>query len=81
MLLRAWATPLRPSVQARRIETNQIDSTRSTLLAPSYIHPKAMITDVQLAALSNWLGSIGVVLIVVYHVSSPTCGGFEGNKC
>lgn len=28
-----------------------------------------MITDVQLAALSNWLGSIGVILIVVYHVS------------
>ena len=28
-----------------------------------------MITDVQLAALSNWLGSIGMVLIVVYHVS------------
>lgn len=29
-----------------------------------------MITDVQLAALSNWLGSFGMVLIVIYHVSS-----------
>lgn len=28
-----------------------------------------MINDVQLAALSNWLGSLGMVLIVVYHVS------------
>ena len=28
-----------------------------------------MITDVQLAALSNWLGSFGMVLIVIYHVS------------
>jgi hypothetical protein len=27
-----------------------------------------MITDVQLAALSNWLGSFGMVLIVIYHV-------------
>lgn len=28
-----------------------------------------MISDVQLAALSNWLGSFGMALIVVYHVS------------
>lgn len=27
-----------------------------------------MITDVQLAAVSNWLGSFGMVLIVIYHV-------------
>lgn len=29
-----------------------------------------MITDVQLAALSNWLGSFGMVLIVIYHVGA-----------
>lgn len=28
-----------------------------------------MITDVQLSALANWLGSLTMVLIVVYHVS------------
>ena len=30
----------------------------------------AMISDVQLAAVSNWLGSFGMVLIVAYHVST-----------
>jgi hypothetical protein len=29
-----------------------------------------MISDVTLSALANWLGSLTMVLIVVYHVSS-----------
>lgn len=28
-----------------------------------------MISDVQLSALANWLGSLTMILIVVYHVS------------
>lgn len=28
-----------------------------------------MITDVQLSALANWLGSLTMILIVLYHVS------------
>ena len=37
-----------------------------------------MITDVQLAALSNWLGSFGMVLIVIYHVSEDwICSFFK----
>lgn len=30
----------------------------------------SMITDVQLSALANWLGSLTMILIVIYHVSS-----------
>ncbi|PWN20982.1 hypothetical protein BCV69DRAFT_312259 [Microstroma glucosiphilum] len=37
-------------------------------LSPSpLVHALSMITDVQLSALANWLGSLTMVLIVVYH--------------
>ncbi|CAO1626620.1 unnamed protein product [Jaminaea pallidilutea] len=30
-------------------------------------HQPTMISDVQLSALANWLGSLTMILIVVYH--------------
>ncbi|PWN89969.1 hypothetical protein FA10DRAFT_285683 [Acaromyces ingoldii] len=39
-----------------------------------------MINDVQLAALSNWLGSLGMVLIVVYHLFSVNAKRIEARN-
>lgn len=37
-----------------------------------------MISDVTLSALANWLGSLTMVLIVVYHVR---CSKVEASAC
>lgn len=67
--------------QASKEEASCVPSTKRKSLGHSQNNLEAprMITDVQLAALSNWLGSFGMVLIVIYHVGIQNIvllGGF-----
>lgn len=41
----------------------------AALLVPHLLPRAVMISDVTLSALANWLGSLTMILIVLYHVS------------
>lgn len=39
-----------------------------------------MISDVTLSALANWLGSLAMIMIVLYHVSISVSGREQGDS-